>query len=276
MPSVTRPALLDGSFHHHLLRDEARLDGYARAIAGVVREGDAVADLGAGSGILSWLAMRAGARRVHAVEMNSNSYAALLRAVQRNGMAGRVVPVLGDATQWRPPEKVDVVICELMETGLLHESIAAIARNVASWPEPPRAMMPTRVELQVEGVALRDTFHGYRVAFSGWRSDSGDPPLTDRATYAAYDLLRAPPGERVEASFELRALREGEVGGIQLRTTSALAPGVTLADSPAYCTPIALALDAPLNVEKGERLAGRIAYDFDYTAEPIAFELGRA
>lgn len=276
MPSVSRPALLDGSFHHHLLRDEVRLDGYARAIAALVREGDAVADLGAGSGILSWLAARAGARRVHAIEMNTNSYAALLRAVQRNGVAGRVVPVLGDATQWRPSEPVDVVICELMETGLLHESIAAIARNVASWKHAPRAMMPASVELQVEGVALRDEFHGYKVAFSGWRSDEGDPPLTDRATYARYELPRAPPGERVEAGFALRALRGGSVGGIQLRTTSTLAPGVALGDSAAYCTPIVLALDEPLRVAEGERLAGRIAYDFDYTAQPISFELERA
>ena len=277
MPEIPRPALLDGSFHHHLLRDTARLDAYARAIANVVRAGDVVADIGSGSGVLAFLAHKAGARKVHAVESNTNSYAALLRSLRANGVAGSVVATLADGTTWRPPEPVDVVVCELMETGLLHEAIGAVVRNVHAWEHPPRAFLPHAVSLRIEGVEMRDEFHGYRATFPGFRAvGEGEAPLTDLVEYAAYEFLRAPPGDAIDAPFALRVLRDGLLGGIQLRTWTVAAPGVETGESSAYCTPLALTLDAPMPVREGERLEGRIAYDFDYTSQPLRFDLRRA
>lgn len=274
MPTVARPALLDGSFHHHLLRDTARLDAFADAIARVVRPGDVVADVGSGSGILAYLALQAGAAKVHAVEANTNSYAALLRTVRDNGIAGRVVPTLADGTQWRAPEDIDVVLCELMETGLLHEPIAAVMRNVASWDATPRAIVPRRVDLQVEAVATFDTFRGYRARFPGFRAvGEGERALSDAATYATFDFMDAPPGDGVDASFTLAAREDGVVGGIQLRTRTTLVDGIELGESPAYCTPVALLLDDPIEVRAGDALVGHVAYDFDYTANPLRFDL---
>lgn len=276
MPSIPRPALLDGSFHHHLLRDRARLDAYARAIRMQVRPGDVVADVGSGSGILAWLAAQAGARRVHAVELNTNSYKALLRAVRRNDVLGRVVPTLADGTQWVPPEPVDVVVCELMETGLLHEPIAAIMRRVHAWDERPRAILPKVATLQVEGVEVRDEFLGYHATFPGFRATGGDAPLTDLVAYAEYDFERDAPPETLDAAFSLRVHRDGRLGGLQLRTTTEVAPGIHAAESPGYCTPVVLTLDEPLRVREGDVLAGRLRYDFSYTNEPIEFDVAHA
>lgn len=273
MQEIKRPALLDGSFHQHLLRDTARLDGFADAIARTVKPGDVVADIGSGSGILAYLAVQAGAERAFAVEMNTNSFAALLRHVRVNGMTGRVVPVLADGTQWRPKEPVDVVVCELMETGLLHEPIAAVVRNVRSWESRPRAFLPKEVRLLAEGVEVQDTFRGYRATYPGFRTVEGDEPLTTLAEYARFDFERDEPPERVEARFEVLATRDGRLGGLQLRTDTTVAPGVELRDSPGYCSPVVLTLDEPRPIRKGERLVGVLSYDFDYTSEPLRFEL---
>lgn len=273
MRVLGRPELLDGSFHHHLLRDQARLDGYAEAIRRVVRPGDVVADLGSGTGILAWLAWKAGARKVHAVESNTNSYKLLLRLSRLNGATGHVVPTLSDATQWKPPEKVDVVVCELMETGLLHESIAAVMRNVHAWPSRPRAILPRCVRLLVEGVELRDEYHGYKAVLSGFRYVGEGVPLTDLVPYAEYDFEREAPAEHVAASFALTARRDGLLAGLQLRTRTGVAPGVEVGEGPAYCTPIVLALDEPRQVRAGERIEGRLEYDFDYTAHPLRFDV---
>ena len=56
-------------FHAFLLSNTGtRLDRFAKALAATIRPGDTVVDLGAGSGILSILACRAGARRAYAIE----------------------------------------------------------------------------------------------------------------------------------------------------------------------------------------------------------------
>jgi predicted RNA methylase len=59
----------DLEFHAFCLTDTgSRLDQFAAAIAARIRPGDTVVDLGAGTGVLSFLACRAGARRVYAIE----------------------------------------------------------------------------------------------------------------------------------------------------------------------------------------------------------------
>jgi hypothetical protein len=95
--------------HRHYLADRARIEKYAAAIAHGVRPGDVVIDLGAGTGILGLMALRAGAQRVYAID--ASPALELARAVAAaNGVADRVVFVRERSTRARLPEMADVVV----------------------------------------------------------------------------------------------------------------------------------------------------------------------
>jgi predicted RNA methylase len=67
-----------------MLLDKARCDAYREAIHRIVKPGDVVVDLGAGTGLLSFFALQAGARHVYAIEMSRIADAAA-ELIEANG-----------------------------------------------------------------------------------------------------------------------------------------------------------------------------------------------
>ncbi|VDL95621.1 unnamed protein product [Schistocephalus solidus] len=103
--------------------DYIRTATYQKAIlanASVDFAGKVVLDVGAGSGILSFFAIQAGAKRVYAVEA-SNMATHCNTLVQSNKLAGRIVVVSGKIEDIVLPEPVDVIISEPMGYMLYNE-----------------------------------------------------------------------------------------------------------------------------------------------------------
>jgi ribosomal protein L11 methyltransferase len=68
-----------------------------RLMQGVIRPGDRVADLGAGSAVLAIGAVKLGASWVAAIELDHDAIANAEENVRRNGVADRVKVIEGDA-----------------------------------------------------------------------------------------------------------------------------------------------------------------------------------
>jgi predicted RNA methylase len=142
--------------HRWMLRDLRRNEAYQRAIAHVVRPGDVVLDVGAGTGILSIFAASSGARKVYAVERTQVADVAR-RMVADNGHAERIDISQCDLEDLALPEKVDVIVSEWMGGFGVDENMLAplvIARD--RWLKPGGKMVPGRVTALLAPASLPD------------------------------------------------------------------------------------------------------------------------
>jgi protein-L-isoaspartate O-methyltransferase len=108
-------------FAYVCLRDAVRTIAFKNAIMRTVERNDVVLEVGAGTGILSLFAAAAGARKVFAVEIDDYLCSCLKETVRANGLEGVVEILAGDAREIELPASVDVVIAELIDTGLVEE-----------------------------------------------------------------------------------------------------------------------------------------------------------
>src|SRR5262249_3694245 len=124
-------------------------------------------------------AARAGAAKVYSVERLPHVARAAQRFLSANGVADRVEVVNADAAEYTPPERVDVVICEMLHTAMLREKQLAIiaafkARYLARFGGPLPMFIPEAAVMAVQPVYTDYDFHGYNAAVPMFIDGSGN------------------------------------------------------------------------------------------------------
>jgi ribosomal protein L11 methyltransferase len=123
---IIEPEMAFGTGEHETTR------GVVRLLPGVVRAGDRVADLGAGSAVLAIAAAKLGAGHVAAIEIDHDAIANAEENVARNGVAERVTVIEGDASVLLPlVAPLRVVLANILSSVLL-ELLPAIRDALAS------------------------------------------------------------------------------------------------------------------------------------------------
>lgn len=140
--------------HEIMLSDTVRVEGYRDGLAGSVRAGDVVLDLGAGSGILSLLAAKQKPKKIYAVD-HSPFLDVARRIAEANGVTC-IEFVQANSRAYTPPELVDVVIHEQMGTALFEENMVENLLDLkARVMKPGGIIAPGQFEVFVEPVTLK-------------------------------------------------------------------------------------------------------------------------
>ena len=122
---VIDPGMAFGTGEHATTR------GVVRLLPAVIRRGDRVADLGAGSAVLAIAAAKLGAAHVAAIELDADAIGNAEENVVRNGVQDRVAVLEGDAEQLLPlVAPVRVVLANIISSVLV-QLLPAIARGLA-------------------------------------------------------------------------------------------------------------------------------------------------
>jgi len=149
----------DLEVHKLMLEDVPRTTAYQQAIemSGEAIRGKVVLDVGAGSGILSLFCMRAGAKRVYAVEA-SDLARPLVDIVRMNGGENIIQVIQSRVEDVVLPEKVDVIVSEWMGFYLLHESMLDSVLNARDrfLKEDTGIMMPSHATIYAAPCSMQE------------------------------------------------------------------------------------------------------------------------
>lgn len=142
------------SIHVAMLNDHRRTGRYLEAIRGAVREGDVVVDVGTGTGVLAVAAVRAGARRVYAIEACGIAEAA--QAVfDANDVGDRVRLIRGTSLRTRLPERADVIVSEIVGNEPLGEMVLeTMGDAVRRFLNPGGRVVPARMTVSALPVEI--------------------------------------------------------------------------------------------------------------------------
>jgi protein arginine N-methyltransferase 1 len=271
-------------YHRRLLADRARNRALLRALKRVIRPGEStVADVGAGTGFLGFLASRLGAKSVYLYERGAIHE--LSRRLARGNRIARCEFLPEHSTLVLDAPSVDVVVSETLGNFAYEENIVETLNDARRFLKPGGTIIPQRVECFVAPVVSERLYRplrawdrvGFNLDFSAARELSLNNMYVHRVT--PRDLLAGPKCARRWDAVDFRrrnsSLRRGTANwGMDRATTiyglamwwrAGLAPGVELTTSPfaprTHWEQLYLPVEEPVALQRGDELTATIRSD---------------
>jgi SAM-dependent methyltransferase len=260
-----------------MLNDTVRVAAFERGMRKVIRGQETVLEIGTGTGILSLLAARLGAKAVVATEAADGMVLAARDSFTRNQQDKRIklIPVDGDEPP-PLPSNVDVIISECLGHFGFDEDIVRIVAEARHLLRAGGHFMPRTIQLFVAAVSASQLYGSlidhwqqpkYGFDFSHTRDRaarqiyigtfSPSEVLSDAVKIIDYRM--GDPAMSIEGEAELAIKSQGTMHGLAGWFEAELAEGVWLSTSPfaplTHWEQSFLPLAKPVAVAAPQRLA---------------------
>ena len=231
-----------------------RLHAYQAALEQVCA-GKVVCEIGVGVGALSLMALRLGAAHVYGIDTDADALQLASQVISRNGFdRDRFSAVPGHSTRVELPERVDVVVADVLEQAALGKNVFTELEDARRrFAKPSAAFIPSAIELRV-ALARPSAFRAEcefwdADLFCKFDMDFGDvvPLLRNRKRMlklrpdevaSDWQTLRrvelaAPDNDHANDSVVLEVRKPGKVEGVCFAYDAALIDGVRIGNLPA-------------------------------------------
>jgi predicted RNA methylase len=249
-----------------LLSHKFRIAKFSLAIERSIHPNNIVFDLGTGSGILAILAAQQGAR-VTAIDANAESLKYARQAAEKNGVAEKIEFIHSHFYDFKPQEKADVILCEMLSSVMLIEQqIPASRYAVNHLLKTDGKIIPQEVKLfvvPVENEVLWNRFHIEGLQFPRIPQTVNKEHSKDLANLQeleTFDLTtQSNQPDRIDKHLEFEIVQSGVAHGIVGMFESKLFEDITLNMEDGWRE---LFLPFPESVETkvGDRLRIRVAF----------------
>jgi SAM-dependent methyltransferase len=269
-------------YHRTLLADRVRNAAFHAALAQVIVKGEtSVADVGAGTGFLGFLAAMLGAKRVDLYE--AAEVADVARKLLRHNRLANCRIAQVHSTDVASPDRVDVIVCETLGNYPFEENIIATLNDAhARFLAPGGVIIPKSVEQFVCPVTAERLYReltawdevGYGLDFAPARAMSlnniyvrwlaKDDLLEGGAAASAWDKVTFDRRNKTTRAGEVswRTRRPATIYGLALWWSAELGPGVNLSTGPltprTHWEQLYLPALAPITVQAGQTFAARL------------------
>jgi protein arginine N-methyltransferase 1 len=262
--------------YNAMLADRIRVEAYARALQQAVRPDSVVVDIGVGTGIMTLLACRFGARRVIAIEPEDVIQVAR-EMIRVNGYADRVEFFQQPSVSVTLPEAADVIVSDLRGALPLYQSHLQAVVDARKRLLKPGGVLIPRLDTMWAAIAeLPDVYSNQVAVESDGHEFNFEPArrrarnsmlkakvspeqlLVDRQCWATLDYTSLEPAP-LSAQLRWTAKRDGVAHGVVLWFDTVLLPGVEFSNSPAspelVYGKVFLPLEQPVSLEAGDSVA---------------------
>ena len=160
-PSVSEYNVLDDVMYRSMVDNNDRVQAYQNAFNAHLHN-KTVLEVGPGSTlVLTKLAIAAGAKHVYAIEIDQTAYQQALKELSNYKFRDKVTLILGDASQYELPEKVDYCISSIIGSIASAQGAEQILRPVKKHLKDSSKMIPERSVNYISGIDLSNVKFGF-------------------------------------------------------------------------------------------------------------------
>lgn len=150
-------------YQHLMLSDAVRNAAYAKALKNVIVPGETVlADIGSGTGFLSFLACKFGAKECHLFEKDRQAYRLSKAIAKQNGFTNCHF-YNADSKTVRTVPKVDVIVSETLGHYALEEHIIESLEDAKRMLKPSGIIIPSLVNQYIAPITNKRLYEKFSV-----------------------------------------------------------------------------------------------------------------